>query len=46
MTIVLLTGDGEEIARETAQQLGINKVHAELNPEAKLDIIASYQNKN
>ena len=46
MTIVLLTGDGEEIARETAQQLGINKVHAELSPEAKLDIIASYQNKN
>ena len=46
MTIVLLTGDGEEISRETAQQLGINKVHAELSPEAKLDIIASYQNKN
>ncbi|SVA59458.1 uncharacterized protein METZ01_LOCUS112312, partial [marine metagenome] len=46
MTIVLLTGDGEEISRETAQQLGINKVHAELSPKAKLDIISSYQNKN
>ena len=46
MTTVLLTGDREGIATETAKQLGINNTHSELSPEAKLDIIASYQNKD
>ncbi len=36
---VMLTGDNEEIARETAGQLGIDEVHAGLFPEDKLRIV-------
>jgi Cd2+/Zn2+-exporting ATPase len=35
----MLTGDKTEIAKETAQTLGIDEVHAELFPEEKLHII-------
>jgi Zn2+/Cd2+-exporting ATPase len=36
---VMLTGDRAEIAKETAQTLGIDEVHAELFPEDKLRIV-------
>lgn len=45
LTPVMLTGDRMEIALNTGKQLGINTVHAQLNPKAKLEIISSYQKK-
>jgi len=35
----MLTGDKQEIAKEIAEKLGINEVHAELFPEDKLKIV-------
>ncbi|MDP7036945.1 MAG: cation-translocating P-type ATPase [Candidatus Marinimicrobia bacterium] len=46
LTPVLLTGDRKGIAGDTARDLGISKVHAELTPELKLEIISNYQNEN
>ncbi len=43
---VLLTGDNENAAAETASIVGINDVHAGCLPEDKLDIIDSYQKQN
>ena len=45
LTPGILTGDREKVALNTGKQLGINTVHAQLNPENKLDIISSYQKK-
>ena len=42
---VMLTGDRVEIARETAEQLGIDEVHAELFPEDKLRIVEDMKGK-
>jgi len=42
---VMLTGDRLEIARETAEQLKIDEVHAELFPEDKLRIIEEMKGK-
>ncbi len=42
----MLTGDKAEIARETAERLGIGEVHAELFPEDKLRIIAETREKH
>jgi len=36
---VMLTGDKAEVAKETAEKLNINEVHAELFPEDKLKIV-------
>jgi Cu+-exporting ATPase len=36
LTPVLLTGDGEEIARRVAAEVGIERVHAEVYPEDKV----------
>ena len=45
LTPVMLTGDRERVALTTGKALGINTVHAQLNPESKLDVISSYQKK-
>lgn len=37
--IVMLTGDNKEIANKVAEELGINKVHAELLPNNKVERI-------
>jgi len=36
---VMLTGDKADVAKETAEKLNINEVHAELFPEDKLKIV-------
>jgi Cd2+/Zn2+-exporting ATPase len=41
----MLTGDRVEIARETARELGIDEVHAELFPEDKLRIVEEMKRK-
>jgi Cd2+/Zn2+-exporting ATPase len=41
----MLTGDKTEIAKETAQTLGIDEVHAELFPEDKLRIVEEMKGK-
>ena len=42
----MLTGDKAEIAKEIAQKLGVNRVHAELFPEDKLRIVGEMKSKN
>lgn len=42
----MLTGDKAEIAKETAQSLGIDDVHAELFPEDKLKCIEDMMGKD
>jgi Zn2+/Cd2+-exporting ATPase len=44
--IVMLTGDRTEIAKETAESLGIDEVHAELFPEDKLRLIEEFKGKS
>jgi Zn2+/Cd2+-exporting ATPase len=41
----MLTGDKKEIANETAKNIGIDEVHAELFPEDKLRIIEELRGK-
>ncbi|TGN10437.1 heavy metal translocating P-type ATPase [Leptospira ilyithenensis] len=41
---VLLTGDLEKNAKLIADQVGISKIHASLNPNQKLDLISNFQN--
>jgi len=43
---VMLTGDKSEIARETADKLGIERFHAELLPEDKLRIVDQLKGKD
>jgi Cd2+/Zn2+-exporting ATPase len=43
---VMLTGDKSEIAKETADKLGIEKFHAELLPEDKLKIVDQLKGKD
>ncbi|MGD6850663.1 MAG: heavy metal translocating P-type ATPase [Candidatus Bathyarchaeia archaeon] len=42
----ILTGDKESIAKDTAQSLGIDEVHADLLPEDKLDCIEGMKGKD
>jgi Cd2+/Zn2+-exporting ATPase len=42
----MLTGDRNEIARDTAGTLKIDEVHAELFPEDKLQIVEEYKSKS
>jgi Cd2+/Zn2+-exporting ATPase len=42
---VMLTGDRADIAKDTAQSLGIDDVHAELFPEDKLRIVEEMKGK-
>jgi Zn2+/Cd2+-exporting ATPase len=41
--IVMLTGDNQRTAESIAQEIGIDRVYAELLPEAKLEIIRQLQ---
>jgi Cd2+/Zn2+-exporting ATPase len=41
----ILTGDKTEVAKDTAQTLGIDEVHSELFPEQKLQIIEELKRK-
>lgn len=43
--IHLLTGDSEPVARSVAGQLGLDRVHAEVRPERKADVIRDLQSK-
>jgi Cd2+/Zn2+-exporting ATPase len=42
---VMLTGDRSEIAKETAQALKIDEVHAELFPEGKMKLVEEMKHK-
>ncbi|MCI2869148.1 copper-translocating P-type ATPase [Staphylococcus hominis] len=43
ITLVMLTGDNNEVAHAVAKELGISDVHAQLMPEDKESIIKDYQ---
>ena len=43
MRIVMVTGDGRATAEAVARELGIDEVHAEVLPEAKLDLVKKLQ---
>ncbi|WP_448524012.1 heavy metal translocating P-type ATPase [Pseudothermotoga sp.] len=40
---VMVTGDNERIAQVVAQKLGIEKVHAQLKPQEKVELVRRYQ---
>jgi len=42
----MLTGDNERVARHIAEQLGIDKVYAELLPDEKIDHIEALQERH
>jgi Cd2+/Zn2+-exporting ATPase len=46
MHTVMLTGDKREIAEDTAKELGLDEVHAELYPEDKLRILGQIREKH
>ncbi|KUK02139.1 MAG: Heavy metal translocating P-type ATPase [Thermotoga sp. 50_1627] len=41
--IVMVTGDNVHIAQAMAKKLGIEKVHAQLKPQEKLELVRRYQ---
>ena len=43
LTPVLLTGDNEAVARRIAAEVGIERVHAEVLPRDKVDVVARLQ---
>lgn len=43
LKIVMATGDGEITARAVADELGIDEVHSEVTPEAKMQLIEKLQ---
>jgi Cu+-exporting ATPase len=43
LKVVMATGDGEVTARAVAEALGIDEVHSEVTPEAKMHLIAELQ---
>jgi Cu+-exporting ATPase len=43
LTPVLLTGDNEAVARRVAAEVGIDRVHAEVLPQDKVDVVARLQ---
>jgi len=45
LKIIMLTGDNHKTAETLGQQLGIDKIHAELNPREKQDFIKKYKEK-
>ncbi|MCH7512815.1 MAG: copper-translocating P-type ATPase [Bacteroidetes bacterium] len=46
ISIVMLTGDSEQVASYVADKVNIDVCYAEVYPEKKLEIITDYQNKN
>ncbi|KUK02135.1 MAG: Heavy metal translocating P-type ATPase [Thermotoga sp. 50_1627] len=40
---IILTGDNERVARAVARKLGIDKLHAQLKPQEKLELVRRYQ---
>lgn len=46
LKIVMATGDGELTARSVAEELGIDEVHSEVTPEAKMRLIEKLQGEN
>ncbi|WP_448222520.1 heavy metal translocating P-type ATPase [Gordonia iterans] len=45
LTPVLLTGDNEDVARQTAAEVGIERVIAEVLPAEKVDVVARLQSE-
>jgi len=41
--IIMVTGDNERLARAVAKKLAIDKVHAQLKPQDKLELVRRYQ---
>ncbi len=41
--VVLASGDNDAACRQTAMLAGINKVHSEMTPEGKVDLVVSLQ---
>ena len=46
LKIVMATGDGELTARAVARELGIDEVHSEVTPKAKMELIENLQKQN
>lgn len=46
LKIVMATGDGELTARAVARELGIDEVHSEVTPKAKMELIETLQKQN
>jgi len=40
---IMLTGDNERVARAVARKLGIDKLHSQLKPQEKLELVRRYQ---
>lgn len=45
LRVVMLTGDHQEAAERVAREVGIDEVHAHLNPQEKAEFIAQAHNK-
>ena len=43
--VLLLTGDNLQAARQVADQVGIDSVHADMSPQDKLDVLQALQRK-
>ena len=43
--VIMATGDGTRTAHAVGSELGIDEVHGEVTPAAKLDLVTEFQNK-
>ena len=43
LKLVMVTGDSEEVAKQVAQELGIDEYHSRVMPGKKADIVKQYQ---
>jgi Cd2+/Zn2+-exporting ATPase len=46
VTVVMLTGDNERVARSIARQIGISRIHAGLLPDEKAQIVRQLQGEH